>query len=142
MMQRLLTVLLLLVFSGLPVAAQVYQVAAYLGEALAQNSDEGELMECCLVAGQCQMQMMQPAESAAAPATPACPLPCSCAASEPALPPGLLASLPQTPSGEEAPVLQAHVVKRATVSLSVALLPNPPLLPATKAYLRQTCLRI
>jgi hypothetical protein len=150
MSKRLFTILWLLLFSVLPAAAQVYQVAEYIGEALAQASDEGETMECCQVAGQCQMQMAQMPQLPQVPQLNAptddqamtdCPLQCSCYASAPALPPRLLTSLPPTSLGDEAPVVPAPVVKW-TAAAARALPLARSLLPPHKTYLRHTCLRI
>lgn len=147
MSKRLFTILWLLLFSVLPAAAQVYQVTEFIGEAFAQASDEGETMECCQVAGQCQMQMAQMPQlpQVGAPtdeqAMTDCPMQCRCYASAPALPPRLLTSLPPTSLDDEAPVVPAPVMKWAAAA-SRALPLARPLLPPHKTYLRHTCLRI
>lgn len=137
MTRQFLTILLLLVFGGLPIAAQVYQVSAGINEALVQASEEGETMACCQQAGHCQMSMPVPTASP----TTDCPTQCACAPSEPILPANLATSTLQAPFSEEAPLPPAPSQRWGTIG-SPGVLRQPPILSSRRTYLRHTCLRI
>ena len=133
MVKWFMTILLLLVFGALPLAVQTYQVVAL---ALA---DSEETMECCAIAGQCKMNMQGGAECQTATATS---LPCFCAAPEPKIPFGLLATSPQLPLVDDTLMVQAPLTIWAEFLPTNARL-QCKLPPKTKPInLRQTCLRI
>ena len=60
MLRKIITILLLVTFGGMPVAAQVYQLSADACEAIAQMNNDEEEMTCCVSNGSCAMNPRQP----------------------------------------------------------------------------------
>lgn len=136
MVKRWMTILFLLVFSVLPAAAEVYQAADLICEALSQADDDGGIMECCTIAGGCTMQEMQ--EQAATE----CLTQCLCGLREPLLPVGLLTDAPQLPQMDDTMLSPAPLIRWAEISSTNSLLRFSPPPKNSLANFRHTCLRI
>lgn len=138
MVKRLITIILLLTFSTLPVAAQMFQVVDLLREAISQAEGE-EMMECCAVAGQCKMAMPEETNCTEAPDMP---MECMCDATDPDLPLGLLTTTPQLPSVDETLVVQLPLTKWTELLPTNSRLQFKSLPRTNQITLRHACLRI
>lgn len=137
MVKRWMTILFLLAFSALPIAAQVYQAAEFVCEVITQaDADEGT-MECCRIAGQCKMREMQQEA-----AVKECVMQCACDWPEPLLPASLLTSAPQVPHVDDtilppSPLTGWTEAHRTNSTIHFWLPPKNSLI-----NFRHTCLRI
>lgn len=111
MLKRIITILLLVTFGGLPAAAQVYQVSAEVCDAIAQITGDEEGMSCCLSGGSCTMNQHQPV---IAQATTNCVNHCLCASEPVSAPSSVLVEAPQLVNLTAAPVTMARPPSVAT----------------------------
>ncbi len=137
MVKRWMTILFLLVFSALPIAAQVYQAADLICAGMAQAGDDEETMACCTIAGQCKMKEMMPEA-----AVEGCLTQCLCDTREPLLPVGLLSNTPPLPQADETIIPQPLLAKWAELTSTNSLLRFWPPPKTSLTNFRYTCLRI
>lgn len=136
MVKRWMTILFLLAFSVFPAAAEVYQAADLICEAITQANDDEGMMECCTIAGQCTMQEMQEQ------AVTECLTQCHCGLREPLLPVGMLTSAPQLPPTDDTTLPPAPLIRWAEISSINALKRFSPPPRNSLPNFRHTCLRI
>ena len=134
MLKRLITILLLLSFGGLPATAHAYNIASLVCQTLEQDEES-----CCTAEGECKLTMPQMSHCQVETNSQN---DCLCAINAAKHPDGIIASAPLLPALDDSlkvflPVVS--VLENIQTPLFLRLTPHHK---SNKTYLKNTCLRL
>ncbi len=134
MLKRLITILLLLSFGGLPATAHAYNIASLVCQMLEQDGES-----CCTAEGECKLTIPQVSH---------CQVEtnsrneCLCAINAAKHPDGIIASAPLLPALDDSLKIFLPAVSASENIQTNLSLRSTPHHKSNKTYLKNTCLRL
>ena len=134
MLKRLITILLLLSFGGLPATAHAYNIASLVCQTLEQGEES-----CCTAEGECKLTMPQVSHCQVETNSQN---DCLCAINAVKHPDGIIASAPLLPALDDSLKVFLPVVSALENIQTPLFLRLTPHHKSNKTYLKNTCLRL
>jgi hypothetical protein len=134
MLKRLITILLLLSFGGLPATAHACNIVSLICQTLEQDEES-----CCTAEGECKLTMPQMSHCQVETNSQN---ECLCAINAAKHPDGIIASAPLLPALDDSLKIFLPIVSSPENTQIILSLRSTPHHKSNKTYLKNTCLRL